>query len=287
MPRLVPALILSAALLLSGCNAATTKPANSTPEADPIEQQLAIVQKNVKEWQTLSDAKIEPLRESAGTFSAEQIEQISEDVLKIAEAQLDANQATSKEEVEQHAYKVTNAAPGMLADFMEKQAKQDEKDKRNEIFSWAMIYAQPISESFEIEDSSRLTYAWSAVPELVGEQNGVTVTLFIRTAYWLADGDGGNNVLGVGRWISLSTADPSYTASTGDYGWRLDTQIYNADICSAADHEPLRTDDSLNVDSLREFVSLDPSKFASTEELDIDEKKAESAVAKCASQPST
>lgn len=159
MPRLVPALILSAALLLSGCNAATTKPANSTPEADPIEQQLAIVQKNVKEWQTLSDAKIEPLRESAGTFSAEQIEQISEDVLKIAEAQLDANQATSKEEVEQHAYKVTNAAPGMLADFMEKQAKQDEKDKRNEIFSWAMIYAQPISESSEIEDSSRLTYA--------------------------------------------------------------------------------------------------------------------------------
>ena len=281
MPRLVPALLLSATLLLSGCSAPTTKPSEATPEADPIEQQLATVQKNVKEWQSLSDAQIEPVKKSAGTFSAGQIEQISKDVLKLAEAQLDANQATSKEEVEQRADKVINAAPGVLRDFMARQAKQDEKDKRNDIMSWAMAFAQPISEAYEIEDDSRLTYAWSIKPEPVGDQEGVTVTLFVRTAYWLTDNHGSKNALGIGRWVSLSTSDPAYTTSTGDYAWSLNSRIYNPDICSVAKHGPLKPDDSINRDDLSEITAPEPSQFVSLEKFKIDEKAVESAAAKC------
>lgn len=281
MPRLVPALILSATLLLSGCNAPTTKPAEPTSEADPVEQQLAAVQKNIKEWQKLSDAQIKPFKESAGTFSAEQVEQISKDVLKIAETQLGATQAQSKQEVEQLADKVIDAAPGALHDSMAQQAKQDAKDKRNEFLSWAMAYAQPISESLDIEHESRLAYAWSAEPALVGDQEGVTVTLFIRTAYWLTDSDGDRNMLGIGRWVSLSTSNPIYTTSTGDYAWNLDWRGYNADICAAAEHSPLQPNDSLDTDGLDKITSPESSKFVPLDEFDVDEKEVESALAKC------
>lgn len=281
MPKPFMALAISATLFLSACSAPAAETAEKPPETESTEPQLAPVQEKIEDWGLLADAKIEPFNEDTGKFSGDQVEMVSKDVIKLAEKQLSADQATSKEDVKQQIDEFASSAPGALSKSMSKQVEKDARDKEKNF--WTLIYLQPISDSYSIEDDSRFTYAWNAELEAFEDYMGVTVTLFTRTAYWLRTDDGEKTMISIGRWISLSTVDPTYSASTGDYGWYAHAHIDNADICSATEGKPLVPVVPADLDGLKRFVSLDSSTFAPKDYLGSDQDETDKELAKCGS----
>lgn len=281
MPKPFMALAISATLFLSACSAPAVETNEKPTKTESTEQRLAPVQKKIEDWDLLNDAKIEPFNEDTDKFTGDQVEIISKDVIKLAEKQLSADQATSKEDVEQQIDAFVSSAPGALSKSMSKQVEKYAKDKEENF--WTLIYLQPISDSYSIDDDSRFTYAWNAELEPFEDYMGVTVTLFTRTAYWLRTDDGEKTMISIGRWISLSTVDPTYSASTGDYGWSTYTHIDNADICSATEGRPLELEEPTNFDDLKSFVSLDSSTFAPKDYFKSDQDETEKELAKCGS----
>ncbi|AZL12966.1 hypothetical protein CXR25_09215 [Brevibacterium aurantiacum] len=280
MPKPFMALAISATLLLSACSAPAVETTEKPTKTESTEQRLAPVQEKIEDWDLLTDAKIEPFNEDTDKFSGDQVEMVSKDVIKLAEKQLSLDQATSKEHVEQLVDEFASSAPGVLSDNMRKQAKKDARDRD----TWSVAYVQPISSSYRIEDDSRFTYAWNAELVPVEDYMGLTVTLFTRTAYWLRTDDGERTMLSIGRWISLSTAEPTYSVSTGDYGWRTASREYNSDICPFAKGEPLvpeTTTGAEELESLEKIVTPSPSSFAPVADFKLDQDAIDKAIAKC------
>lgn len=284
MPKPFMALAISVALLLSACSAPAVETTEKPPETESAEQRLAPVQEKIEDWVLLADADIEPFNEDTDKFSGEQVEMVSKDVIKLAEKQLSLDQATSKDHVEQLVDEFASSAPGVLSDNMNKQAEKDAKEKDSD--SWSLAFVQPISGSYRIDDDSRFTYAWNAELEPLGDYMGVKVTLFTRVAYWLKSDEGERTMLSIGRWVSLSTANPAYAASSGDYGWHTDSRMYNADICHFAEGKPLvpeATTGAEELESLEEIVAPSASTFAPVSDFKLDQDAIDKAIAKCES----
>ncbi|MCM1013541.1 MULTISPECIES: hypothetical protein [unclassified Brevibacterium] len=242
------------------------------------------VVKSVESWPLLNEATIEPFAENIGPFSGDLVSLVSSDVKDLMNVQLAAQQAGSKEEFEGQAEELVSEAPGKLSGYMTDQMELDKKDE-SKTFAWPLAFVQPIDKAFVIGDDSRFAYGWNADIEPVADGMGVTVTLFTRTAYWVKDDRDRETLIVIGRWISLSTVDPAYAATSGDYAWSMRTKVYNATVCPSVKGDPIAPDFSEgdHSEGFKMLVGLDERDYAPVEDFrrDDDDKELEEYIARC------
>ncbi|MFC9443573.1 MULTISPECIES: hypothetical protein [unclassified Brevibacterium] len=281
MSKSVIGAIALVVLTLSACVAGDAEPNGQESPTQSAEAVPQAVQDKIAQWSRLSDVEIEPFNKDMGLFSGDQVELVSQDVIELAKSQLRADRASSSAEMEQQVKDLAAGAPGKLGESMTDQVELDRKDESEKF--WTMPYVQPLDSSLDVVEDSRMSYAWDAKVEPVADGTGVTVTLFTRTAHWVNIDDGARTLIGISSWIALSTVDPEYAATSGDYAWQVYAHASNADICVAVKGKPFvpLPADETDKESLDFFTSFGKNEFVAIEKFKTPQEEIEKDIAKC------
>lgn len=267
--------------LLSACGS-TARTTIETPEpTSTAVSAMDEAMKHISGWGGLHVSEYELPAKGTEHFSKDQVDKVAHDVVGLLQNQLTYQSAESQDDVLKDVNSFVAEAPGKLADYMTTVSKADANDKDNTI--WPLVYVQPIDSTYKVEDASHSTYAWNVKEQELHGTDGVAVTLFHRTFYKLQNTNGDENFILVARWLELSTIDPNYAATSGDYAWRLDVSVQGAEYCDAVNRNllvpsPVAEPNGKNFETL---LKVAPNEFKPKSDFKEDDKKLAAEVAKC------
>lgn len=279
LKHVLPVACIASLLAACGSTAHTTV---ETPE--PTSTAVSAMDEALKHtsgWGELDLSEYELPTKGTEHFSREQVDQVAEDVVGLLQNQLSYQSAGSQNDILDDVNAFVSDAPGELADYMKTKSQEDASDNDSPI--WPLSYVQPIDSMYKVDDASPSTYAWSVKEQELHGTDGVAVTLFHRTFYKLQNTNGDENFILVARWLELSTIDPDYAATSGDYAWRLDVSVQGAEYCDAVNRNllvpsPVAEPNGQNFETL---LKVAPNEFKPKSDFKEDDKKLAAEVAKC------
>lgn len=222
------ALLSIVGLSMSGCShkeeggSSTSATPSSESQAD-----AALVHEKAADWGSVDQLEIPKLTQSTKRYTAQDPVSMEEAASSIMRAMstphknLDTNEAVQQ---------TLNSAPGQLRSYMRGFVKWD---KKHEDF-WPLGYATDLADGWSVTGSGQSTSGWQVKDVKLRGEPAVEVSLATRSIYPLVrNGESEPALVPMVRWVSLTTVNPEYAATSGDYYYRGLMRASGADVCTA------------------------------------------------------